>query len=201
MVVAVQGLRRDEIKRTVLHHEDTPDGVHRPLQEPYRTQIGDAWGRIERLVTDSGLVQQKTFKVVTYRDVPIPEAIVDAYETLYLAVYGSDALRIGDDNAIHGSGKAERGRTRSDQIETRGGAIQKKKLSASRKDVIKHGPSYAYKVKVDKRLRKMAKEIQAFVARVEVPNGYYRCTACKRIGEDDWKHCPRCGELMEHVTD
>lgn len=198
-VAHVAARRRSIIRATVLHHEDIPNGLHRPLEEPYKTLIGDAWGRIERYIADSGLVQQKSFRVVTYRDVPIPTVIIDAYEALYLSAYGSDALKIGDDNQIHGTGKAEKGRTRSDQVETRGGAIQKKKLSASRTDVIKNLKSYQYKLKVDKRLRKMSKEIGEFLSDAEPTTVFHRCTSCKKTGESDWKHCPRCGAEMEQI--
>lgn len=199
-VAYTAALRRAEIRRTVQPIDNVPNGVHRPLQEPYRSEIKVLWDRIERHIGESGLVQTRSFRVVSYRDVPIPNHIIDAYESLYLSAYGSDALRIGDDNQIHGSGKAERGRVKSDQVETRGGAIQKKKLSASRKDVIKHLPSYQFKLKVDKRLRKMSKEIGAFLADTAESSIYHRCVKCKRIGEEEWNHCPRCGQEMEQVN-
>src|SRR6476661_5756214 len=75
-----------------------------------------------------------------------PAAFLEAYELLFVETYGSGAI-VQDDTHIPGSGKAQRGRVKSSDVETRGGAVQKKKLSASQKNVIKSQRAFNEKTK------------------------------------------------------
>lgn len=139
--------------------------------------------------------------VPTSGDRLTPAAFLEAYELLFVETYGSGAI-VQDDNQIHGSGKAQRGRTKSSDVETRGGAIQKKKLSASQKNVIKSQRAFNEKTKIDKRLRKMGKEILEYLNKEATtnPQFYMRCAKCKKHAEDNWEFCPRCGHRTERVS-
>jgi hypothetical protein len=139
--------------------------------------------------------------VPTSGDRLTPAAFLEAYELLYVETYGSGAI-FQDENAIHGAGKAVRGRTKSTDVETRGGAVQKKKLSASQKNVVKSQRAFNQKTKIDKRLRKMGKEILDYLNKEaqNQQNFYMRCAKCKKHAEDEWEFCPRCGSKTEKVT-
>lgn len=130
-----------------------------------------------------------------------PAAFLEAYELLYVETYGSGAI-VQDDTHIHGSGKAQRGRVKSSDVETRGGAIQKKKLSASQKNVIKSQRAFNEKTKIDKRLRKMGKEIFEYLNKeaLNQVSFYMKCTKCKKHAEDEWMFCPRCGAKTERIN-
>ena len=150
--------------------------------------------------TRESYVARPAQDVPTSGDRLTPKAFLEAYELLFVEVFGSGAI-VQDDTHIHGSGKAKRGRTASDQVETRGGAIQKKKLSASQKNVIKSQRAFNEKTKIDKRLRKLGKEIYEWLSKEQTaPTEFYlRCGKCKKHAEDDWLHCPRCGHQTERV--
>ena len=139
--------------------------------------------------------------VPTSGDRLTPAPFLDAYQLLHDETYGSGAI-FQDDTQIHGSGKAHRGRIRSDDVETRGGAVQKKKLSASQKNVIKSQRAFNEKTKIDKRLRKMGKEIYDWINKEQTkPTDYWtRCSKCKKHTEDDWQFCPRDGQPTERVS-
>jgi len=150
---------------------------------------------------------RETYVARPAQDVPTsgdrltPAAFLEAYELLYVETYGSGAI-FQDDNAIHGAGKAQRGRVKSDAVETRGGAVQKKKLSASQKNVIKSQRAFNQKTKIDKRLRKMGKEIFDYLNKEQAtqPNFFMRCSKCKKHAEDEWQFCPRCSAPTEKVS-
>ena len=139
--------------------------------------------------------------VPTSGDRLTPAPFLEAYQLLHDETYGSGAI-FQDDTQIHGTGKAQRGRVRSDEVETRGGAIQKKKLSASQKNVIKSQRAFNEKTKIDKRLRKIGKEIYDWLnkEKAQKPEYWTRCSKCKKHTEDDWQYCPRCGAATEKVN-
>lgn len=150
---------------------------------------------------------KETYVARPAQDVPTsgdrltPAAFLEAYELLYVETFGSGAI-VQDDNHIHGTGKAQRGRTKSSDVETRGGAVQKKKLSASQKNVIKSQRAFNEKTKIDKRLRKMGKEILEYLNKeaTKKVDFYMRCSKCKKHAEDEWQFCPRCGATTERIN-
>lgn len=150
---------------------------------------------------------KETYVARPAQDVPTsgdrltPQAFLEAYELLYVETYGSGAI-VQDDTHIHGTGKAQRGRTKSSDVETRGGAVQKKKLSASQKNVIKSQRAFNEKTKIDKRLRKMGKEILEYLNKeaTKKVDFYMRCSKCKKHAEDEWQFCPRCGATTERIN-
>lgn len=150
---------------------------------------------------------KETYVARPAQDVPTsgdrltPAAFLEAYELLFIETYGSGAI-VQDDNHIHGTGKAHRGRTKSSDVETRGGAVQKKKLASSQKNVIKSQRAFNHKTRIDKRLRKMGKEILDILNKEQAtnPQFYMRCSKCKKHAEDEWEFCPRCGSHTEKVN-
>lgn len=139
--------------------------------------------------------------VPTSGDRLTPAPFLEAYQLLHDETYGTGAI-FQDDTAIHGTGKAQRGRVRSDEVETRGGAVQKKKLSASQKNVIKSQRAFNEKTKIDKRLRKIGKEIYEWLNKEKAAPAEFwtRCSKCKKHTEDDWQFCPRDGAPVERVN-
>lgn len=128
-----------------------------------------------------------------------PTPFMDAYELLHITAYGSDSLNIGDPNKVEDSGKAFRGRVKSDQVEKRGGAIQKRKLSASQTSIIKNERAFNQKARVDKRLRTIAREI---LRELEDPNRgrvEQKCPGCGRFVST--RFCGHCGRKVDANDD
>ena len=176
------------------------DDVARTLHE----RIINAARRITILTpthTKEQFIVRPAQDVPTSGDRLTPAPFLEAYHLLHDEVYGTGAI-FQDENAIHGAGKAQRGRIKSDAVETRGGAVQKKKLSASQKNVIKSQRAFNEKTKIDKRLRKIGKEIYDWLnkEKASAPEFWTRCSKCKKHTEDDWGFCPRDGAPTERVN-
>lgn len=207
--------RQDALRRAIID-DMTHDAYTQPADADKRPQdvtdakLRDAHTRIINAARKITILQpthtKETYVARPAQDVPTsgdrltPQAFLEAYELLYVETYGSGAI-VQDDTHIHGTGKAQRGRTKSSDVETRGGAVQKKKLSASQKNVIKSQRAFNEKTRIDKRLRKIGKEIYAYLEReASNPADYWvRCSKCKRHAEDDYRFCPRCGAETERV--
>jgi len=208
--------RTDATRRAIIddmtHDAYTiPLDADRRVQTPSDTSLRALHERIQRAARQITILApthtKETYVARPAQDVPTsgdrltPAAFLEAYELLYVETYGSGAI-FQDENAIHGSGRAQRGRTKSDAVETRGGAIQKKKLSASQKNIIKSQRAFNQKTKVDKRLRKLGKEILEFLNKEQTQKieYYMRCAKCKKHAEDEWQFCPRCGHATERIN-
>lgn len=143
----------------------------------------------------------------------IPEALVTAYEALWLKTYGSEASVIGDPSVIRGIGKGNTYRTgTSGEKVARGGARGSKDRGGARKSIIKHELAFHFKRKMDKRMRRLAKEIEEWlveeskgrvgaggVGGVEVSAA--RCARCFCFMERDWRYCARCGAIVIDAGD
>lgn len=214
----LEAAARTDATRRSLIDDMTHDAYVIPLDADRRVQsaldttlLASLNERIKRAATQITILApthtKETYVARPAQDVPTsgdrltPAAFLEAYELLFVETYGSGAI-VQDDNHIHGSGKAQRGRVKSTDVETRGGAIQKKKLSASQKNVIKSQRAFNEKTKIDKRLRKMGKEILTYLNREAAtnPSYYVRCAKCKKHAEDEWQFCPRCGSETEKVS-
>lgn len=126
----------------------------------------------------------------------LPPAVIDAYETLYYTTFGTNAAYIGDVNKIHESGKAFRGRTSSSQVETRGGAISKG-APHEKKIPIRNEAAFHLKAKMDKKLRKLAREIYKALEDPSHIAPPVRCPGCGVIQDDTWNFCGRCGTSLK----
>ena len=194
-------LHRAEIRRL---HDDPNDWVLDPVgvgTESDRQQLSRLANDIKHVIAQLEMFRPKTRLVRTHElppDISLPSILTGAYELLWYQAYGTGSPSIGDPNSIHGTGKAKRGRTQSDQVETRGGAVQKKKLANSQKDIIKSQRAFSAKTKFDKRLRKLGHEIEVFLneEKDRTHDWVMKCSKCKKMGEDEWLWCPRCGGQM-----
>ena len=206
-IASLDAARRQIIDDMTYDTYVTPKGADRVQQSVSDPFIASLYRRI----TDAAskitiLAPTHTKEVIRVQADPqpqslTPQAFTEAYELLHDEVFGTGAV-VQDENAIHGLGRANRGRISSDQTETRGGAVQKRKLSASRRAVIKDQRAFNEKTKIDKRLRKMAKEIYDFLNKEKqhVDKWWMRCAKCKKHAEDDWQFCPRCGAETERMS-
>jgi len=219
MVLAEQleAAARTDAQRRAVIDDMTHDAYITPLDADRRTRdaldttLTSINARIKRAASQITILAPTHTKEVHVarpaQDVPTsgdrltPQAFLEAYELLYVETYGSGAI-VQDDNHIHGSGKAQRGRVKSSEVETRGGAVQKKKLSASQKNVIKSQRAFNEKTKIDKRLRRMGKEIYDYLNKeAKSPVEWWmRCSKCKKHAEDDFRFCPRCGAPTERCS-
>lgn len=144
------------------------------------------------------LVNLRKWSPVSQRYHPaefLPDFIVSAYEILYVETYGSDAQYLGDPNAL--SHLPLRAPLNSNQNQTRGVAVQKKKLSSSQRSPLKNERAFRIKQKYDRKLRKVMRELKTELADREAPP-QPRCSRCARLGDGDWMYCPACGHRMEY---
>lgn len=148
----------------------------------------------------------------------IPDNLVTAYEALWVKTYGSDAAFMGDPNAltkIEGKGESKRGvvgkgnpmrmKDSSERVYRSGATPPKGRGSG--KSIIKDESAFEFKRKMDKRMRRMASEIDQWIRKgklVEVKRDTvsdgegsgHKCPGCKRYAEVDWRFCARCGMSM-----
>ena len=61
---------------------------------------------------------------------------------------------------------------------------------------IKDRAAYELKNRMDRRLRRIATEMEDFLAGGDARGTVNVCTRCGRIGEDGWAYCPACGHEM-----
>lgn len=124
----------------------------------------------------------------------MPDAIVKAYETLYTRCYGGGGSFIGDPNSE--SIVPQEWFTKSEQQQTRGVAKPgSKKYSSSVKSVLKNERAFDLKSRIDKRLRKLAKDIYAEMEG-QGEEETIKCMSCHKIAQREWKWCPRCGDRL-----
>lgn len=128
----------------------------------------------------------------------LPAEFLTAYEVLYLEVWqgSGGGVRVGDPEGE--TPRATRWRTSTNQTETRGTASTKGRGSTSKGLGIKSTRAAATKEWADRKLRKIAREIQM---RMSDEDGRVRRCAgrCKRLAEDTWNYCPNCGAQTEEV--
>lgn len=126
----------------------------------------------------------------------LPPAIIEAYETLYITTYGTNAPYIGDRDKIHESGKAFRGRINTGQVEKRGGAISKG-APHEKKIPIQSEPAFHLKAKMDKKLRRLARDINKSLSDPTHIAPPVRCSGCGVTQDDTWNFCGRCGTALK----
>ena len=127
----------------------------------------------------------------------LPRRLTDAYELIVHAAYGSDpAVSTGDPTVLRGIGRVDP-RTSTNQPEGVGGSAKPgKRPGIARRSVIKDRAAYELKLRADRRLRRLAGELEDFLAGGDARGTVNVCTRCGRIGEDGWAYCPACGHEM-----
>ncbi len=184
-----------------------PDGLLRPDEDWIRE-------RVQRLFADlmasAGVdTNRAAIQVLFY----LPPAFVRAYEELFMG-----ALRIAGEGAGAGGeaqalGKAPSGTpgSKGNKTQLKGGAGKKYKNSW----FIVSDEVLELKARIDKRLRKMGKEIEGDLEDirlngngVEGSQGEGRgrgwgkvCQKCGKLRKEDWTYCPDDGNLLEHIRD
>jgi hypothetical protein len=112
----------------------------------------------------------------------LPQSLIDSYALLVHAAYGSDpSIKIGNPGVIHGIGRTSP-RTSTNQPEGVGGAarMKVKRPGIATKATIWDRRAYELKLRVDRRLRKIAKECQEFLFGEEAPDR--SINTCSRVG-------------------
>lgn len=123
-----------------------------------------------------------------------PDAIRQAYTFLYSTCYGSSGSFFGDPNSE--DIVPQEWFTKSEQQQTRGPAKQgSRKYASSVKTIIKNERALELKKRIDKRLRKLAKDIYAEWEGNDLEETL-KCWSCHKIAQREWKHCPRCGDRL-----
>lgn len=137
----------------------------------------------------------------------IPENLVTMYEALWIKTYGSSAGYIGDPNSLTpakaGGNQMKMGGSneRVHRGVAKGGRAGG---NASRKTIIKDERAFEFKRKMDKRMRRMAVEIEEWIKSskvmgVDVVEGESgevtvpRCERCQSFIDREWRFCARCG--------
>lgn len=169
------------------------------LSERDREQVAEYQRRITTELGRLGAVVKVVREVEGTRTGTVPETLRDAYELLWIRAYGSGALYSGDGNAEKVGSASAGWVVKSDGKRHRGPASAKGRgsVGAARRNVILNQAAYELKRKLDKRLWRVTQEIKDFLAGLE--GGTLRvtlCPSCGKVGEEDWRYCPRCGDRM-----
>lgn len=139
----------------------------------------------------------------------LPKDFLFAYEVLVhrgLVITGGAARggRGYDESVIVGAGKGVggMGAVRSGEVERRigaGGGSGGKGGAGSGKPVIRSEEAVLYRRKVDRKLRRLAKETIAWIETGKALKTVRKCTGrkCGRFAEEDWVFCPRCGAVCD----
>lgn len=123
----------------------------------------------------------------------LPQALVSAYEEL-LARSRSRPLP-HDVGVVAKTRRVVRIST--SQRETRGGAKGSRKAGPS--DPIRDPAALVFKGKVDRKLRKLAREMRVWLDGGVAHNSVRRCTRCRRFADETWLYCPHDGARTEEV--
>lgn len=132
----------------------------------------------------------------------LPRGFTDAYEQLFIRIYGSGGAAVQDADTVTAPARRT-ARLSSNATETRGAAKSGgRKQGVSNKTVIRDGRALAAKEATDRKLRKLARELSLILAeRDDVPTLVRRCTGptCRKWAEDAWVWCPWCRSATEDV--
>lgn len=136
----------------------------------------------------------------------LPETFVNVYEALYCKALddGMGGSRAAEtaflgkaDGKPVGQWRVSTGEmTSMDKI---GGPGTKQVGKTAR--TMRDERAFRLKVKIDKRLRAMAREINAFLDGVDKRLATQRVCAgrCKHFGDAEWNYCPSCGGPMREL--
>lgn len=141
----------------------------------------------------------------------LPESFCDAYEALHVKAFRDGS---GDDNhplngnagALEKASGAPVGQWResSGTVTSIGamGAAKMKQVGKTSK-FMRDERAWKAKIKMDKRLRRMAKEMIAIVDGTSPKAASHRiCSGkCKRLGDYEWKFCANCGGPMREMEE
>ena len=156
---------------------------------------------LSELHTESGVTRR--MRVVSDEEVSrgreaLPSSLREQYELLFCRAYGSDpAVSVGDSSVIRGVGKPQSRVNSGSSEKVPGARTNGKKAGANTRSIVKDGRAYELKLRVDRRLRRLAREIRDELADEQRGRTIRVCTRCARIGEEEWGWCPHCGHEMK----
>lgn len=129
----------------------------------------------------------------------LPDGFRENYLALCLKALARPVTGYRSDGVV--SSTPTRVRTSTGQTETRGGAKPGKKLAgASTKNPAGNDGAMAYKARVDRKLRKLAREMRVWLNDDRAAKqSVRRCTRCGRFGDEDWSFCPYDGAMVQEV--
>ena len=162
--------------------------------EASRLRLRAGYGELRRAINalELGTDQVKTVRELGEGNL-MPDALVDAYEFLHTQVFGG--ARVPPEAGVGEIGPAEQWLVKSDGQKRRGPAKRGKQYSASVRGVIRDERALELKKRVDKRLRKMARDIYREWKGLEEEE-QAKCFSCHKLAESGWKWCPRCGDRL-----
>lgn len=205
-----EAVKREERRRRIFKSMEVSE-VQQVL-EIYATKFSRVIQSRKRLLAllDSGRAEKSAggnYVVKHRQEGHVDERLVTAYEALWIKTYGSGAGYIGDPNALTPVGAGGNQMKMADSGErvyrgvAKGGAV----AGRSRRSIIKDEHAFNFKRKIDKRMRRLATEIDEYMRTVRIPGGgggegsegeessVARCMGCQCFMEDSWRFCARCG--------
>jgi hypothetical protein len=151
---------------------------------------------------DAGVGMGPTARVVTTRDDGdllrmLPPVFLGSYEELVLRCFPVLRGEVEKDpNSAVAEGRALRVRTSTGQTETRSGAHNARRSGLSQRDPLGSERAIRLRARIDRKLRALAREINAAGERRDQLR---RCTRCRKFADTDWLYCPRDGAPTEQV--
>lgn len=139
----------------------------------------------------------------------MPGQFVDAYEAMVAAAFNSGGGMDGVAGVSVGElGKADgraqgQWRVSSSDVTTIGtvAATSVKQVGKTAR-TMRDERFFRLKVKIDKRLRGIAREVLASLNATDLNSCLRVCSGrCKKIGDSEWIYCPRCGGPMAELDD
>lgn len=126
----------------------------------------------------------------------LPASFVDAYGALWEASLRHPQGTLAPDYRETVVAPRVKGpRTSTGQTETRGVAKRERKSGRSVDPVLSHRLLRA-KARVDRKLRKLTREIMDVLEGGTLKAEVKRCPKCQRWGEEEWVFCPREGAML-----
>lgn len=213
-----EAVKREERRRRIFKSMEVSE-VQQVL-EIYATKFSRVIQSRKRLLAllDSGRAEKSAgggnYVVKHRQEGHVDERLVTAYEALWIKTYGSGAGYIGDPNALTpvGAGGNQMKMADSGERVYRGVAKGGAAAGRSRRSIIKDEHAFNFKRKIDKRMRRLATEIDEYMRTVRIPGGsgsgpgggggegsegeessVARCMGCQCFMEDSWRFCARCG--------
>lgn len=138
----------------------------------------------------------------------LPELFTSTYEALYLKSLDDGMAGMGsrnDEKAALGIAEGKPtgvARVSSSEVTSVGKlGPGSSKLVGKTSRTMKDERAFRLKVKVDKKLRAIAREVQAFLEHRDMRLAAARVCAgkCKKFGDAEWTYCARCGGPMREV--
>jgi hypothetical protein len=137
----------------------------------------------------------------------LPSAFVLRYELIWLQAFGpsvggSSRVARDPDAATATVPSGARVRTSTGQKDARGGASTTgRRQGANTRAVVADDRAVAAKARVDRALRKLAREMGEFLGGESKDRSVRRCggVKCKRWADTTWNYCPACGAPTEEV--